>query len=188
LKPNAALLTQRVSRREIFAARCQARAQLVAAGEMDLHDAVDGLQADAEVSGLVDELGQDEVQRIMGEAFVNADELEPVTESSSAEDAWSASGWREAALDYHKLRAERVLIVDPPDDLPANWDEMSVGALWDRLNDPRRHGVASSTLDAADYLLRSGTDEEWREWSYAHTAQERKAILEHVEARRLRRK
>jgi hypothetical protein len=57
------------SGREIFAARCQARAYLFAAGEIGLHEAVDVLQHDAEATGLVDELGQDEVQRILAEAF-----------------------------------------------------------------------------------------------------------------------
>jgi hypothetical protein len=40
-------------------------------------------------------------------------------------------------------------------DLPANWHEMSVGALWDRLNDPRRWPEApQSTYDAALFELR----------------------------------
>lgn len=38
-------------------------------GELDLHEAVDELQAAAVVSGLVAKLGQDEVQRLMAEAF-----------------------------------------------------------------------------------------------------------------------
>ena len=36
---------------------------------MDMQPAVDGLQAAAERTGLVDELGQDTVQQIMAEAF-----------------------------------------------------------------------------------------------------------------------
>jgi hypothetical protein len=39
--------------------------------------------------------------------------------------------------------------------LPSNWDQMSVGALWDRLNDPRRWPEApQSTYDAALFELR----------------------------------
>ena len=53
----------------VFVARAEARAMLYAAGEFDLHEAVDKLQADAERDGLVDRLGQDEVQRIISEAF-----------------------------------------------------------------------------------------------------------------------
>jgi hypothetical protein len=48
---------------------CRALAALFAIGEYTLHEAVDVLQGYAEVSGLVDELGQDEVQAIMAAAF-----------------------------------------------------------------------------------------------------------------------
>jgi len=54
---------------EIFRARSEARALLFAAGELDLHDAVDALQADAMRDGLVDQLGQDAVQAILRDAF-----------------------------------------------------------------------------------------------------------------------
>jgi hypothetical protein len=52
-----------------FHARCVAHAWLVGIGEFDLHDAVDGLQVDAEATGLVDELGQDFIQSILVDAF-----------------------------------------------------------------------------------------------------------------------
>jgi hypothetical protein len=54
---------------EAFRARAEARAMLYAAGEFDLHEAVDELQFDAERDGFVVLIGQDEVQRIMSEAF-----------------------------------------------------------------------------------------------------------------------
>jgi hypothetical protein len=53
----------------VFELRAWARAELYAAYVYDLHEAVDLLQADAETSGLVAELGQDEVQRILADAF-----------------------------------------------------------------------------------------------------------------------
>jgi hypothetical protein len=54
---------------DIFRERCESRALLVKACLFDLHDAVDGLQADAVRIGLVDEIGQDAVQRMMADAF-----------------------------------------------------------------------------------------------------------------------
>jgi hypothetical protein len=54
---------------EVFRARCWARAYLWAAGEFDLHEAVDVLQADAERTDLVDEIGQDAIQKILSAAF-----------------------------------------------------------------------------------------------------------------------
>ena len=54
---------------DVFIARAEARAILWQAGEFELHDAVDELQAAAERDGLVDWLGQDAIQQILAEAF-----------------------------------------------------------------------------------------------------------------------
>ena len=53
----------------VFVARAEARAMLWAAGEFDLHEAVDVLQAAAERDGLIATLGQDRVQQILRDAF-----------------------------------------------------------------------------------------------------------------------
>jgi hypothetical protein len=53
----------------VFRARCEARALLWKVDALDLSEAVDKLQADAVRDGLVDEIGQDEVQRLMADAF-----------------------------------------------------------------------------------------------------------------------
>jgi hypothetical protein len=67
----------------VFRARCQARALLFAEGELDLHEAVDVLQADAVATGLVGSIGQDAVQAIMADAFgpvrKRAQKLQPPT-------------------------------------------------------------------------------------------------------------
>jgi hypothetical protein len=54
---------------DVFIARAEARALLWQAGEFDLHEAVDELQAAAERDGLVAEIGQDAVQEIITRAF-----------------------------------------------------------------------------------------------------------------------
>src|SRR3984957_2293313 len=53
---------------EAFRERAWARAYLWAAGDLDLHEAVNLLQHDAEASGLVARAGQDAVQRIVADA------------------------------------------------------------------------------------------------------------------------
>lgn len=58
-----------VSLLEVFRERCSARSMLVAAGVMDLIEAVDELQAAAEAQGLVKRHGQDAVQEILSESF-----------------------------------------------------------------------------------------------------------------------
>jgi hypothetical protein len=52
-----------------FQARAEARAILFRVGELDLHAAVDQLQADAEANGLITEVGQDKIQEILARAF-----------------------------------------------------------------------------------------------------------------------
>jgi hypothetical protein len=58
-----------VNRLEIFRARVEARALLWQAGELDLHEAVDRLQADAQRDGLVRDIDQDGIQQILADAF-----------------------------------------------------------------------------------------------------------------------
>jgi hypothetical protein len=53
----------------VFNARCEARAMLVNLNMIDLHEAVDELQAAAERDGLIERLGQDAVQAILAAAF-----------------------------------------------------------------------------------------------------------------------
>lgn len=56
----------------VFRARAVARAYLWRAGEMDLIEAVDELQASAELDGLVEEIGVDAVQAVLCEVFGSA--------------------------------------------------------------------------------------------------------------------
>jgi hypothetical protein len=59
----------RVDPLDAFYERCEARALLWSLGELDLTDAVDVLQRDAERDGLVELVGQDAVQQILADAF-----------------------------------------------------------------------------------------------------------------------
>ena len=38
--------------------------------------------------------------------------------------------------------------------LPPNWHTLSLGALWDRLNDPSRHPTPQVTIEAILYCVR----------------------------------
>jgi hypothetical protein len=56
----------------------------------------------------------------------------------------------------HTLRKTRLLPAvplsrsqaSPRSDLPANWAELTVGALWDRLNDQHRRSTPEVTIEA----------------------------------------
>jgi hypothetical protein len=64
-----AIAERRVDPVDVFLERAEARAYLWSIGDLDLHEAVDVLQADAERDGLVEHIGQDGVQKIIAEAF-----------------------------------------------------------------------------------------------------------------------
>ena len=69
------------------------------------------------------------------------------------------------------------------DDLPCHED-----AVPDEIViDDEGAGVPSATLRAAEYLLQLGDLERWRKWFDAHSAQERAALLQHLEQRKRRR-
>ena len=59
----------RVDLVDVFRERAEARAYLWSIGDLDLQEAIDVLQLDAECDGLVERIGQDGVQEIMAVAF-----------------------------------------------------------------------------------------------------------------------
>jgi hypothetical protein len=67
-----------MNNREIFRARCFARAVLLANGWLGLHEAVDDLQDHAEACGLVAAIGQDAVQTMMALFFAPLDDAEHI--------------------------------------------------------------------------------------------------------------
>jgi hypothetical protein len=51
--------------------------------------------------------------------------------------------------------ADRAMRRMPAPDLPDGWDDtMSVGSLWDALNDPRRHATPKATVEAILYCVK----------------------------------
>jgi hypothetical protein len=105
----------------VFKARAEARAILWAASELDLHEAVDVLQADAVSTGLVARLGQDDVQSILADAFHR---FRPHERCGNECDV----GWAESAREYHANR--------PPLPDPKNPDVVRARARARRLLEP----------------------------------------------------
>src|SRR5262245_7551058 len=161
----------RPSALEIFIARAEARAILWAAGDLSLHDAVDELQAAAIRSGLVAQLGQDEVQRLMTEAFAAVrDDL--------------------AVNITTVINPESALIDDEADD-DSDLDDTFAAACRaadaaqrDRkvIERPKRE-AKRATLQAAQFLVQTKDPARLRAWLDTHTAAERAEILRHVEQR-----
>ena len=151
----------------VLTLRAWARARLWQASDLDLHEAVDILQAAAVRDGLVAKLGQDRVQEIMAAAFaaVRDDPLkfeDIKTEPTFADNASSAPGWRDAAVDYHKDRGVRVSVTSYTADELARLrelmaDNVTLERAWHEIKRPTDR-AAASTVEALVFALRRGLD------------------------------
>jgi hypothetical protein len=70
-----------------------------------------------------------------------------------AQDAWNNPGWAKAALEYHKVRGDRVLIVETKPEQLARLrelrdDNVSLDRLWYELNDARSRPTPQVTIEA----------------------------------------
>jgi hypothetical protein len=162
-------------RRMIHAAPDAQKLQTFAAAAHDVVQQVgDALVKPDVVDGLLDialgfnffAVGQAEIERIIGAAFDRQ-------RSSNLEGGFERL-CREADQRQAKQRQQ------PAHDLPAGWDDMSIGQLWEMLNDSERRGVAQSTLDAAAYLVSGNNLEHLKAWLLQHSPAEREANVAHI--------
>lgn len=151
---------------EVFIARCDARAWLFDAAGFDLHEAVDVLQEAAVATGLVDRLGQDEVQRIIAEAFAPPEPCtdeprdrteEKVDDQCTRFSSTFADACKIADVEYAQMHQQKVV------------------ARWFRL------GVSISTLRAACYLINQSLPDRLGLWLAKHTKQECAAIVAYID-------
>jgi hypothetical protein len=163
----------------VLIARAEARALLWRAGELDLTNAVDELDAETEVSGLLAAIGHDEVAAIIAAAFAVV--CEPAV----------ADGWTAAAVEYQAKRGKQTLIVEIEPERLARLRELMSDAVslehaaYEIAATPRAAcAVATATLAAAEYLIQQNDAERLHKWLARHSAQERAAILQHLERRK----
>jgi hypothetical protein len=64
----------------------------------------------------------------------------------------------------------------PDHDLPPKWDTMSVGVLWDHLNDPRRHPIPKSIIQTFEYLISQRDGPRFRAFLAERTPEERRYL------------
>jgi hypothetical protein len=58
---------------------------------------------------------------------------------------------------------------------------MSVGTLWEHLNDPRRHPLPKSTIDTFKYLIKQSNPERLKAWLARRTPEEHRALRRLIE-------
>ena len=158
-----------------FSARCEARAILVAAGELTLHEAVDGLQEVAELDGLIDRLGQDRIQEIMGAAFDPGvdyvegdlddhgdldDQGEVCCETCGTAPCTNPSFCAACRRTDRRLRRQR--------------------EQAKTQHEKPRPVLAQSTIDAFKYLLREGDAKKVRDWLARRAPDEIEALTQMV--------
>jgi hypothetical protein len=170
---------------EVFVARAEARAMLWAAGELDLHTAVDELWAAAVRDGLVDRLGADEVQRLLADAFAPLrtdlpchEDVVPdlIGEDETQDDVDIANVSQNSTDDdYEGLPRTFAKLCREADEKQARKSEPTARAR--RLLDD----VAPATLRAANFLIQQKDPARLRAWFAKHTAAERAAILRYLE-------
>jgi hypothetical protein len=142
---------------EVFTARCEARAHLFEAGELDLHRAVDVLQDAAERTGLVTSIGQDAVQALMANAF-QAIQLVPDSSAPAS-----------PSNELYRL-VSQVGVVGAAEMQRAY--ELGLAARF-------RHRLPASTIEALNFVVRQKDPERLRQFIAARTPHERGLIRAH---------
>jgi hypothetical protein len=143
---------------EVFCARCEARAHLVAAGDFELHEAVDGLQEAVERTGLVTSLGQDAVQAMMAVAF------ETTIQAAHKSDAPASP----ANEPYRRVSEHGVASA-------AELQRTYERALATQF----RHRLPASTVEALNFVIRQKDPSRLRQFIAARTPSERGLIKAH---------
>jgi hypothetical protein len=116
-------------------------------GWITLQGAVDNVQHLAELWGMVDDVGQDEVQAEMAFAFMSADQVEPSTD-------YGTEIMRRWELADSRDRWKHTGEPPPPPEQPAP------------VLHPYR--TPQATIDAFEYVVRLGDPETLRKWLRDH--------------------
>ncbi|MDA9415705.1 hypothetical protein XH81_12755 [Bradyrhizobium sp. CCBAU 25360] len=147
-----------MSAAEEFAECCADQRWFVDNGWVTKQVAVDNLQLLAECAGYVDDLGQDEVQRLMGEAFAPIEDL---------------------PSDYASQLLMQWELADPRDRWRWTGELPPVQQVSTIEKTPYR--TAQSTIDAFHVVLSAGDPDRIANWLHNHQA-DAPALFKSVEA------
>ena len=147
-----------------FAAFCSHRAQLLNSGDLALCEVVDEMQAVAEQSGLVAEIGQDVAQRIMGEAIAAATLVPEFDEPDELDEACE----REIMLRIADLVREWEL-ADPRDRWRHTGEHRPPVVRPERPRAPS-YTPPRSTVDAFWHVVRLNDPDYLTRWLASHPA------------------
>jgi hypothetical protein len=158
----------------VFTARCAARATLYAAGEFELTEAVDPLQASAVACGLLEMIGQDAVQAIMAAAF------EPVRDDLAGQDDEVPGD------EYEGLSSTFARACEAADRKHAD-EQQSINNRGE-LKRGQHCGIPISVQQTAEWLFFQAKDpKRFETWLLEHSECQRQAIVAHIERKKARR-
>jgi hypothetical protein len=161
---------QRAEAIQVFTAQCATWAYLFADCETTLPDAVDHLQAAAVKLGLIDTIGQDEVQRLICQAFApirEQDERQQVAREIVECGVAIAYDDEYQGLSNTFARACRIA------DAQYTRNKQAVAQ--------HEHHVPSSTLMAAEYLVGLNDAKRLEAWFKERSERECAAIVAHID-------
>jgi len=104
----------------------------------------------------------------------------------STADPWSASGWRDAAIDYHQARNGRPSITPYTADELARLrrlmaDDVSYERAWREFSARAPGDVPLATLRTAEHLAFIELDRKrFKDWLARHDHEDRDAIIKHL--------
>lgn len=135
----------------VFRLRCECRARLWFTGEVDLHCAIDEMQSSAVASGLVAQIGQDAVQKMLADAFTpKRDELEPAISVESSDSTFAEACRKADAKQRGKPRESRLEFLRRLLD-----DDVAPDRAYSEIQSARRRDrAAASTIEALMFSLR----------------------------------
>jgi hypothetical protein len=105
------------------------------------------------------------------------------------DDTWSAPGWRDAAVEYHKDRSNRAGVTPYMADELARLrelmtDNVSLDRAYAELNKRAPGDVPIATLQAAEYLAQQNDPQRLDDWLRPRSPDDRAAIRKHLSKRR----
>jgi hypothetical protein len=145
-----------------FVALCASRSRMLVDGDLLVCEAVDELQAVAERTGLIDAIGQDAVQDIMGEAIAAASLVPDLAEPDLAEELEIEIALRTADL------VRQFELADNRD----RWRHTGEPNPIIRHEQPRRerYTLPQSTIDAFWHVERNENSDYLARWLADHPA------------------
>jgi hypothetical protein len=104
------------------------------------------------------------------------DQLEADAWRDGLNERFGIDGVQQILAEAFRQYREGAVDPEPTTDIGKSERQISFGALWDQLNDPRSRPMPQSTIEAFRYLVRQSNPEALRAWLARRRPDERVAL------------